>query len=112
MNKRLLALLLIIASAAAVLVVSVYDIINEKDWILEVFVVYIMIFIPLLSMMRSSPTLLPKASPGEPQALQRQFRCPSCQQTFTVTIPRKPTVLIHACPRCGYKGMINTRPGK
>jgi hypothetical protein len=112
MNKRLLALLIIIAAAAAILIVSLYDIINQRDWIIEVFIVYIVLFIPLFGMMRSSPGSLPTESKMTEQGLQRQFRCPSCKQTFTVTLPQKPTVFTHACPSCGYKGMINTRPGK
>ena len=102
-GRRLFLASFVMLLAIVIFAASIYDIVHEKGWIVGVFLLYGLLLVPLLALVLST-----RRKPlAVTSATEKQFRCPSCRQTFRMSIlPEKP-VFTHACPHCGYVGSVS-----
>jgi len=111
MNKTRTLLLTFAILAVAILLISFYDIFNDKGWRIAIFIAYGILALPLIGMVVTSRRTSLSAKPVAISTVERRFRCPSCQGTFQLSIPTDQTAFHHVCPHCGHQGTI-TIPSK
>ena len=112
MTKRQLIIILLAVCALGIFAFSIYDIANDKGWTLMTFLFYALILVPLVSIFFASRTDV-TPTPTTPPVLvsnEKQFRCPSCHQAFSTSVPTmRPVSFTHVCPKCGYLGTITLK---
>lgn len=112
-RQHLYTLMVLIGLSIVVFALSLYDIFNDQGWTIMILALYGVLFVPLINIvlttrLESSSHPTKAISPAE-----KQFRCPSCHQTFSVAIPAtRPVSFTHVCSKCGYLGTISlgTKP--
>lgn len=113
MNRRVLVAVCIIPLGLVMLIVAMYDMVNENGWMLQVLFVDVVLLIPLVWMLLGVRKTAKSPTDKAPASAVHLYRCPSCKKTFSLSVrTKKPTSFTHTCPQCGYMGTITVAARK
>ncbi|MEM0467444.1 MAG: hypothetical protein QXX20_07650 [Candidatus Thermoplasmatota archaeon] len=119
-QKQKPAILAFLFLGIAVFIVSLFDIITNQGWILEIMMIYSILIILLIMMLFIS---IRQQKPKEEKNIVEEFektlkgklhhfKCPKCHGIFAVKKSKKNNKkeFLLTCPDCGYLGRIPKKP--